>query len=367
MQIKEASFQVMDEAYMHASGDGELPANPRQIMYAARPEILTLTGRKELDDAYFTQKMVPAYLEEYPDETESWVIAYDARGHFIEPHTGLMIGLGTLEVLDYLQGKITRGPAAKLDCTQMYPTHGPLYRYKRILFIEKEGFMSLFESRKIAQRFDLGIMSTKGMSVTAARKLLDELTGRGNLEEVLVLHDFDVSGFSIFGTLFNDTWRYKFQSKVKVIDLGFRLADITGIDREPYRPFKGEDEDGEKWDKRVETLERHGATEEEIEILETHRVELNAMTAPQFMAWLEPKLAKYCPKVVPPSNILEAQARRIWTQQEAEKRCSPTLKQIEDEAPTIALPADLEARVHKLLEAKPELPWDLAVAEVMKA
>ena len=40
-------------------------------------------------------------------------------------------------------------------------------------------------------------MSTKGMSTTA-RLLLDRLAPQ--IEKVLVLHDFDVSGFSIFGT-----------------------------------------------------------------------------------------------------------------------------------------------------------------------
>ena len=32
-----------------------------------------------------------------------------------------------------------------------------------ILFIEKEGFMPLFEAVQLAERFDLAIMSTKGM------------------------------------------------------------------------------------------------------------------------------------------------------------------------------------------------------------
>ena len=45
-------------------------------------------------------------------------------------------------------------------------------------------------------------MSTKGMSTTAARLLLDRLAPR--IDKVLVAHDFDVSGFSIFGTLGSD-------------------------------------------------------------------------------------------------------------------------------------------------------------------
>ena len=37
--------------------------------------------------------------------------------------------------------------------------------------------MPLFEAVKLAERYDLAIMSTKGMSVTAARELVDVLCG----------------------------------------------------------------------------------------------------------------------------------------------------------------------------------------------
>ena len=40
ISLKGAAYRVMERAYMAASAGGTLPANPRQIMYAARPEIL---------------------------------------------------------------------------------------------------------------------------------------------------------------------------------------------------------------------------------------------------------------------------------------------------------------------------------------
>jgi hypothetical protein len=43
--IRDAVFQVMAEAYPHASTKGTLPANPRQIYYAARRQILLATHR----------------------------------------------------------------------------------------------------------------------------------------------------------------------------------------------------------------------------------------------------------------------------------------------------------------------------------
>src|ERR1700759_3498962 len=53
-----------------------------------------------------------------------------------------------------------------------YPTMGPQHRYAAVLFIEKEGFAPLLRAARIAERFDIAIMSTKGMSTTAARQLL---------------------------------------------------------------------------------------------------------------------------------------------------------------------------------------------------
>jgi DNA topoisomerase VI subunit A len=92
------------------------------------------------------------------------------------------------------------------------------------------------EAAQIAERFDVGIMSTKGLSVTAARRLLDELSASPYLKRVVVLHDFDVYAFSIFGTLFNDTRRYAFENEVPVVDLGLRLSDVEALelDPEPY-------------------------------------------------------------------------------------------------------------------------------------
>ena len=80
MSIKEAAWQVMPEAYLIASTGGTLPANARQIMYAARPGILELTGKEKLDDRYFTQMLLPDYIEEHPEITADWDVVFDDRG-----------------------------------------------------------------------------------------------------------------------------------------------------------------------------------------------------------------------------------------------------------------------------------------------
>ena len=105
-----------------------------------------------------------------------------------------------------------RSDAITVDRSVLYPTLGPEHRFNTILFIEKEGFDPLFAAEHLAERYDLAIMSTKGMSVTAARLLLDRLAARG-IEQILVLHDFDISGFSIFGTLGTSGRRYRFNNQ----------------------------------------------------------------------------------------------------------------------------------------------------------
>ena len=59
------------------------------------PDILVLTGRKELSDSYFTQNVLPNYVDDHPDAHE-WDVVFDDRGRFIEPHTGRSVGLGTV-------------------------------------------------------------------------------------------------------------------------------------------------------------------------------------------------------------------------------------------------------------------------------
>jgi hypothetical protein len=270
--IRDAAWQVMAAAYAKASDNGRLPVRPRQIMYAARTEILALTEKDHLDDRYFTQTLLPDYLNEHP-QCQNWDIVWDARGHFSEPHTQREIGLGTLEVRQYLGLRPKRSDPITVNRSILYPTLGPEHRFNTILFVEKEGFDPLFAAEHLAERYDLAIMSTKGMSVTAARLLLDELAVRG-IARILVLHDFDVSGFSIFGTLGTSNRRYRFSNRVKLIDIGLRLVDVEamGLGSEPAM-ISG------NWQTRVGTLLRHGATKEEIAFLQDERVELNAMTS----------------------------------------------------------------------------------------
>ena len=165
--IKEAAYAVMPEAYRKAGG-GRYAVNARQLMYAATPAIQEQTGQP-LNDAYFTQTLLPDYISAHPAETADWDVVYDARGHLSEPHTGTHINLGTLGVRKYLSG-MKGEPDLSIEPPEFsadFPTSGPKNRFGSVLYIEKEGFLPLLEQAKFAERYDLAIMSSKGMGTTA--------------------------------------------------------------------------------------------------------------------------------------------------------------------------------------------------------
>ena len=134
---------------MHAGGlpqgsrDGKLPVAPRQIYYAARDHIQRRTGKTVGSTSLQPEILVIGYMDEHPEETAKWDIAWDARGNLIEPHTRKTIPLSTLAVRKYVLEK------------------GWLNKYGRRA-LEKEGFQPLFEAVKLGERYDLAVMSSKG-------------------------------------------------------------------------------------------------------------------------------------------------------------------------------------------------------------
>ena len=360
MSIKDAAWQVMADAYRTASGGGQLPANARQVMYAARKRILELTGRAKLDDRYFTQTLLPDYIEQHPGATATWDVVFDDRGNFIEPHTDRNVPLGTVEVRQYLGERPRPKAPIGLNAGSLSSTAGPENRYSAVLFIEKEGFNALLSQARIAERFDIAIMSTKGMSTTAARLLLDRLAPR--IDKVLVAHDFDVSGFSIFGTLGSDGRRYQFHNEVHIVDIGLRLSDVEamGLDSEPV-------ETSGDWSARSATLSAHGASVTEIKFLRHRRVELNAMPADMFVRFLERKLVEHgVGKVVPDNDVLEQHARHVLTRALTNKALDAIRAKAESDAASVALPSNLHRQVLGALKLRPDVPWDFAVADIAR-
>ncbi len=367
--IKEAAYHVMEEAYLKASGGGAYPANARQIMYAARPLVLELTGGKSWKtSSYFTQRLLPGFLKRNPVLTDDWDVVYDDRGKLMEPHTGARVDLGTLAVRRYITNwtKAQDGlDYEPIDLPYHVDTLGPANRYRYALFVEKEGFNPLWDKINLANRYDLAIMSTKGMSVTAARRLVEELSSRD--VTILVLRDFDKAGFSIVGTLRGDTWRWSYEIQPNVIDLGVRLSDVEelGLQSEPvyYRSKK---------DPRYNLIE-NGANVEECDYLVQggrpgrwygERVEINAMTSDELVTWLENKLeANGVERVVPDSDTLEKAYRRAWCLAAVQRAIRDTEKRLDKTDGAQAKNGNLETLVKTRLKGS-ALSWDEAIYHI---
>jgi hypothetical protein len=363
ISFKEAAAEIMQSAYLKVSGNGEYPANARQIMYAARPHIQQVTGR-QLNDDYFTQTLLPDYLNE---TCVDWDVVYDARGHFNEPHDGKSFGIGTLEVRQYLADLDNPELVEAALAQAKVETCGPSGSFGGVFFCEKEGFDPLLKAAKIADRFDLALMSTIGMSVTAARALADEMCHKYDIP-LLLLHDFDKAGFSIAGTLQRDTRRYEFQNRIEAIDLGLSLADVEAMGLESeYQYHKNVNKAA-----LIANLQENGATEAEIEFMfrdfdgtrSTRRVELNAMTSPQFIAFVERKLKEVgVKKIIPDKNQLADAYRLFAHSYAAEQIVERELEKLNGDA-AVQVPRDIESQVRKHLARHPADRWDEALRRI---
>src|SRR5262245_53057317 len=182
-------------------------------------------------------------------------------------------------------------------------------------------------------------MSPKGMSSTAARTLIDYLSKYRI--PLLVLHDFDKAGFSIIGTLRRSTRRYSFDNQIKVIDLGLRLKDVRelGLESSAEAVF-----DRGSRHAKPENLRLNGATREEAEFLLTRRVELNALTSDQLVAFIERKLAEHSiKKVIPKSDLLGKTYKLLLNSKRIEEAFEEAIENLGDEK--IDIPSDLRTRI----------------------
>jgi hypothetical protein len=367
MTVKEAAETVIPEAYAKASGSIRT-VKGRQVMYAARPMILKMTGKSSFDDDYFTQILLPDYQKRHPEETANWDIVYDARGHLLEPHTEYEFGIGTLGVRNYLASMDDRPADQKLEVPDLprgFPTRGPHNRFGAVLYIEKEGFLELLKQAQFGERYDMAICSSKGMGSTSVRELLENLPPD---VKVLALHDFDKSGFSIVGTLTRDTLRYTHTTVPKIFDLGLRLTDVhkwellseeVSYDTDPSQ-----------------NLERNGATTEEIAFLRGEhqdggkyrgqRVELNAFTNNQFVQWLDEKLAEHgVVKVIPKDATLRQAYQRAAGRRKYEEILQAAKSEVDAHGKGVVIPDNLGRSVAEYFDRYPSASWDDAIESLV--
>lgn len=359
--IRQAAFEIMEDAFMHSSSGGQYLANARQIMYAARGYILEETGKRELSDVYFTQQLLKDYLMKY---RPSWSrkVVWDARGTLLEPHTDITVDLGGADVGKYCGRWRTSIDKGVPSVSSSVSTHGPENRYQAALFIEKEGFTEILRQSGIQERYDLAIMSTKGVPVDACCELINKMESKG--VTVFALHDFDPAGFKIAKTLRNGTRMTG--PNDNVVEIGLRLEDVEAMALED-EPFQHSQEKNPG-----EYLLECGATPDEIDMLVQRRgngyigrrVEINAMTSEQLIEFIERKLEDHgVQKVVPDENIMhEAFKRAAFAKAIQEK-----IEELEDEIDEAEVPDDLADSVEDYLEDNPKSTWDYAVWHIAHA
>ena len=188
-------------------------------------------------------------------------------------------------------------------------THGPHHRYGGVVVVEKGGIADVLRQAGVHNRHDVAIIGNEGQSVEAELVLADAL---GHVDvPIFLLTDFDRQGFTIAENLRAGTWRHRYRNRVQVIHVGLRLDQIeASAGWQASAPGGLEDEPiGKNTLKHVgdDRLRECGATEEEIALLRTRRVELNALTTEQLVALVESALAEHgIAKVIPDAEDLAA-------------------------------------------------------------
>ncbi len=284
----------IDDAIAAASGNGTYRYSLRQLFYAIRPYILQSAENGELDYNYFARVITDyeAANGELPG------IYRDPRGTLYHPHLSRSIPIGTIAVEKYER---------------------PEWTFNKILYCEKEGFFSVLNQVGWPEKNDCALLSSKGFASRAVRDVLDLIGDTEEEIQFFCIHDADASGTLIYQALTQGTTA-RAARRVKIIDLGLnpweaveanlQVENFTAKKPLPVAKYVKEydysnDEKWERW-------------------LQSNRVELNAMTSPMFLDWLDRKMKPYNKgKVIPPSVVLKrelaSETERMVRSQVAER------------------------------------------------
>jgi hypothetical protein len=327
-------LENLDDAVAKASGDGEFRFNERQLFYQLRPIVLEETGQ-ELKIGNF-KSIITAYEDEY-GEIEG--MYREPRGSLYHPHREDDIPLGTLTVEQYER---------------------PIWTFNKLLYVEKEGFSEALKDDGWPERHDCALMSSKGFTTRAARDLVDKLAEHDEPVTIFCVHDADAFGTMIYQT-FQEATKARGARKIKIVNLGLEpweaieagleVEDVEESDQyKPVAAYVLECEGGDYWER----------------WLQTHRVELNAMTTPEFIEWLDAKMVEHGGgKLIPPDDVLAAELEKRL---DAKVRAAVTERilreagfenQVAEALAAIERPTgvELSAGIEELFEGDPEREW----------
>lgn len=265
---KEIVVENLSEAIFKTSGGGKYIFSQRQLYYAVRPYIMEAFMGKEFNYQYFCS-ILTDYENEYGDIPGMY---RDPRGTLYHPHTNEEIPLGTIAVQNYKR---------------------PEWTFNKIIFIEKEGYFASLRDAGFPEKYDCALLSSKGYASRAVKDLFDLLGETDEEIQFFCVHDADAAGTKIFETLQEST-NARPGRKVKVINLGLDPDEAVDMGLQ-IETFKAE--------RRRPVAEY--VSYEWADWLQSHRVELNAMTTPEFIEWLESKMELHgVGKIIPDDETL---------------------------------------------------------------
>jgi hypothetical protein len=333
---KDIVLEHLDAAIAHVSGGHRF--NQRQLLYALRPIVKT-----ELN-ADLTTDNFSAIITDYEQEHGEIPLMYrEPRGSIYHPHRGETITLGTLMVEQYER---------------------PVWTYNKIIYIEKEGFSEALKEARWSERHDCMLMSSKGYTTRAARDLVDKLAEHDEPVTIFLVTDADAYGTMIYQT-FQEATKARGARKIRIVHLGLHPweAIADGLPSEEVKPGDRRKPVAQYVLDRDDTAP-DGDTWEEW--LQTHRIELNAMTTPDFIRWLDRKMAEHGGgKLIPPNEVLEVElATRIEQKvraiiRERILREAGFERQVEDTITAIKKPsaAILTKGIKALFKTEPDREW----------
>jgi len=332
---KDVVLDNLDAVLAEVSGDGEYRFNQRQLLYRLRPIV-----REELGDELSTTNFAAIITDFETEHGEIPRMYREPRGTLYHPHRGETITLGTLMVENYER---------------------PPWTFNKLVYIEKEGFSEALKEERWAERHDCALLSSKGFTTRACRDLVDLLAEHDEPITIFCVHDADAFGTMIYET-FQEATKARDARKIRIVNLGLEPweALAMGLEVETIKA-------GDRRKPVAGYIAEHPCDEEEedwAEWLQTKRVELNAMSTPEFIAWLDAKMTAY-EKLVPPGDVIEAElvfrieanvraavAARILREAEFENRVATAVATIERPSPAV-----LRQGIRDLFQHQPDRAW----------
>ena len=175
------------------------------------------------------------------------------------------------------------------------------WTFNKILYCEKEGFFPILKDAQWPERNDCALLTSKGFATRAVCDVLDLLGETDQPLTFFCIHDADGSGTMILEAM-QEGANARPARQVQIINLGLDPEEAVAMGLEPETVKRKKRKDGRL--KRVPVAAY--ITKEWRDWLQGQRVELNAMTTPEFLAWLDSKMAPHdTGKVIPPPHVIK--------------------------------------------------------------